>query len=206
MNSLIQLKGTLNEKKSLTKPGPAAIPNDEKVESKKINRLIDEMQFQYDKWSNDTIINGALISVFYERIVPKSKRIKTILSKKSEPSNDSIVGAKFSPDEKHIITHFVDLETIKINIDKLQKALLVVNNVFNGCITNNELKSIKNYKRQIEKFNLSISNFGDIIADVNSVKKISTIDNSDLIDINSIINFYDFKEDIAILMEKLNIS
>ena len=206
MNSLIQLKGQLYEKKSLTKPGPASIPNDEKVESEKINKLVHELQFQYDKWSKDTIINGALISVFYERIVPKSKRIKTILSKGSEPSNNSIVGAKFSNDEKHIITHFIDLETIKINIDKLKKALLIVNSVFNGRITNNELKNIKNYKIQIEKFGLSISNFGDIISDVNSVKKIGVLDNSQLIDMNSIINFYDFKEDIATLMDKLSIS
>ena len=73
---------------------------------------------EYLKWEKDNILNGALVSVFYKRVVPKSKRIKTLLSKKSEHSNDSIVGAKFSEDKKHIITHFVDLDTIKIKIEK----------------------------------------------------------------------------------------
>ena len=206
MNSLIQLKGTLNEKKSFGKPGPATIPKSSIVSSENIDSLINDLDVLYNNWKNDDILSGALVSVFYKRVVPKSKRIKTLLSKKSEPSNDSIVGAKFSDDQKHIITHFIDLETISINIEKLKKAKQIVNDIFKGTINSNDLNNIKNYQKQIEKYGLSKSLFGDIVSDVDIINKFGTIDNSDLIDENSIINYFDTKKSIKDIMEKLNIS
>lgn len=206
MNSLIQLKGTLNEKRSFGKPGPATIPKSSIVSSENIESLINDLNVLYNNWKNDDILSGALVSVFYKRVVPKSKRIKTLLSKKSEPSNDSIVGAKFSDDQKHIITHFVDLETISINIEKLKKAKQVVNDVFKGKIDSNDLNNIKDYQKKIEKYGLSKSLFGDIVSDVDIVNKFGTIDNSDLIDENSIINYFDTKKNIKDILEKLNIS
>ncbi len=206
MNSLIQLKGTLNEKKSFGKPGPATIPKSSIVSLENIDSLISDLEQLYKDWEKDDILAGALVSVFYKRVVPKSKRIKTLLSKKSESSNDSIVGAKFSDDNKHIITHFVDLETININIEKLKKAKIIVNNVFNGKVDSDDLNNIKTYQKQIEKYDLSKSLFGDIISDVDIVNKFGTIDNSDLIDEDSIINYFDTKNSIKDIMNKLNIS
>lgn len=206
MNSLIQLKGMLNEKKSFGKPGPATIPKSSIVSSENIDSLINDLDVLYNNWKNDDILSGALVSVFYKRVVPKSKRIKTLLSKKSEPSNDSIVGAKFSDDQKHIITHFIDLETISINIEKLKKTKQIVNDIFKGTINSNDLNNIKNYQKQIEKYSLSKSLFGDIVADVDIVNKFGIIDNSDLIDENSIINYFDIKKNIKDILEKINIS
>ena len=206
MNNLIQLKGTLNEKKSLGKPGPASIPKSSIVSVDNIDKLISNMDELYLKWENDNILNGALVSVFYKRVVPKSKRIKTLLSKKSEHSNDSIVGAKFSEDKKHIITHFVDLDTIKINIEKLKKVRNIIENVFDGKIINDDLKNIKMYQKQIEKYDLSKSLFGDIVSDSDIIEKFGIVDNSDLINEDSIINFFDTKMDIEKILELLNIS
>lgn len=206
MNSLIQLKGTLNEKKSLGKPGIATIPKDSVVDIEIVNSILSNLEELYITWEKDDILNGALISVFYKRVVPKSKRIKTLLSKKSEHSNDSIVGAKFSNDEKHIITHFVDLETIKINIEKLKKAKTIISKVFKNKVTSEDLKNINIYQKQIEKYQLSKSLFGDIISDLDIIIKFGIIDNGDLIDENSIINYYDTKMNIEEIMDKLNIS
>lgn len=205
MNSLIQLKGVLNEKRSLGKPGPASIPKQSTVDLENINTLISDLEELYTKWKDDDILGGALISVFYKRIVPKSKRIKTLLSKKSEPSNDSIVGAKFSDENKHIITHFVDLETIIINIEKLKKSKTIVEKVFNGKINSDVLENINIYKKQIEKYGLSKSLFGDVISDVDIVSDFGTVDNSDMVDENSIIEYYDIKEDIENILNKLKI-
>lgn len=206
MNSLIQLKGTLNEKKSLGKPGPASIPKTSHVSIDDIERLISNLEELYTKWEKDNLLGGALVSVFYKRIVPKSKRITTLLSSKSEPSNESIVGAKFSEEKKHIITHFVSLDTIKKNIDKLEKAKTIVENVFNGNVDSEDLTNIKNYQKEIEKKGLSKSLFGDIISDIDIVSKFGTVDNSDLIDENSIVNYYDIGKDIKDIMNELGIS
>ena len=206
MNNLIQLKGTLNEKKSLGKPGPASIPKTSIVNVENIEKLISNMDELYLKWEKDNILNGALVSVFYKRVVPKSKRIKTLLSKKSEHSNDSIVGAKFSEDKKHIITHFVDLDTIKINIEKLKKARSIIDEVFDGKITNDDLKNVGKYQKQIEKHGLPKSVFGDIVSDSDIIIKFGIVDNSDLINEDSIINYFDTKMDIEKILEQLNIA
>lgn len=206
MNNLIQLKGTLNEKRSLGKPGPASIPKDSVVDVRKIEKLILNLDELYLKWKNDNVLNGALVSVFYKRVVPKSKRIKTLLSKRSEHSNDSIVGAKFSEERKHIITHFVDLETIVINTEKLKKAKKVIEEVFGGQVNSEDLKNIKKYQKQIEKYKLSKSLFGNIISDSDIITEFGIVDNSDLIKEDSIINYFDIKMDIEKIMEKLNIS
>lgn len=206
MNNLIQLKGTLNEKKSLGKPGPATIPKHSIVDEYKISKLISDLESLYFKWQNDNILNGALVSVFYKRVVPKSKRIKTLLSKKSEHSNDSIVGAKFSEEKKHIITHFVDLETIKINIEKLKKARKITLDVFGGQVDSDDLKNIIKYQKHIEKYELSKSQFGNIISDSDIIIGFGIVDNSDLITEDSIINYFDTKMDIEEILYKLNIS
>lgn len=206
MNSLIQLKGTLNEKKSLSKPGPASIPKTSNVSLEKMDKLISNLEELHVKWEKDNILGGALVGVFYKRIVPKSKRIKTLLSNKSEPSNNSIVGAKFSDDKKHIITHFVALDTIKKSIEKLQRARKIVEIVFNGNVDSDDLKDIKNYQKEIEKYGLSKSLFGDIISDVDIILNFGTVDNSDLIDENSIVNYYDIGKDIKDIMTELGIS
>ena len=133
MNNLIRLKGPLNEKKNLSTPGQAKFSANSGTNVQKLISLKQDLQKLYAIWNKDQILEGALVSVYYDRIVPKSKRIKTLLSKGSELSNNSIRGAKFSDDgNKHIITHFVDLDTIEINIQKLDKAIkevdLVVHN------------------------------------------------------------------------------
>ena len=148
MNNLIQLKGTLNERKSFSTPGRSTFSKGQSTTSKHLEFLKNNLEMLYSKWSGDSRINGALVSVYYNRTVPKSKRIKTLLSKGSEPSNLSIKGARFSNDgqEKHIITHFISCDTIKINIKKLDKCIKVLNTCFNGEIDNNKLKEVDKYK------------------------------------------------------------
>ena len=144
MNNLIRLKGPLNEKKNLSTPGQASFSTNRGTSTEKLISLKKDLERLYNRWSNDQIIDGALVSVFYDRIVPKSKRIKTLLSKGSELSNESIKGAKFSEDgEKHIITHFVSLNTIKKNIEKLNNAICIMNKCFDGYIDNEKLKNVK---------------------------------------------------------------
>ena len=53
------------------------------------------------------ILSGALISVYYNRVIPKSSRLKGFFSKGSEHSNNYVRGVRFSDvnDKKHIITY-----------------------------------------------------------------------------------------------------
>ena len=161
MNNLIQLKGKLIQRKSPSRPGAATLPAGKSVDVKHLESLKYDLETLYEKWKDNTLINGALITVYYDRVVPKSKRIKTLLSKGSELSNDSIVGAKFSDNEspKHLITHFVRIETIKNNISKIEKAIAILRKYYNGSIDNDGLKTINKIKNRIEQIGLSKSVF-----------------------------------------------
>lgn len=207
MNNLIRLKGPLNEKKNLSTPGQAKFSANSGTNVQKLISLKQDLQKLYAIWNKDQILEGALVSVYYDRIVPKSKRIKTLLSKCSELSNNSIRGAKFSDDgNKHIITHFVDLDTIEINIQKLDKAINIMNECFNDYIDNEKLKNINRYKRIIEKNNMSKSTFINIVTDAANVEKFGILDNNQLITMDTIINLYDIDLPLENLMSKIGIS
>ena len=208
MNNLIQLKGKLIQRKSPSRPGAATLPAGKSVDVKHLESLKYDLETLYEKWKDNTLINGALITVYYDRVVPKSKRIKTLLSKGSELSNDSIVGAKFSDNEspKHLITHFVRIETIKNNISKIEKAIAILRKYYNGSIDNDGLKTINKIKNRIEQIGLSKSVFNDIIVDSCCVEKFDILDNSKLINDEYIITIYDTFNKIEDIMEKLEIS
>ena len=207
MNNLIRLKGPLNEKKNLSTPGQASFSTNRGTSTEKLISLKKDLERLYNRWSNDQIIDGALVSVFYDRIVPKSKRIKTLLSKGSELSNESIKGAKFSEDgEKHIITHFVSLNTIKKNIEKLNNAIYIMNKCFDGYIDNEKLKNIKKYINVIKKNNMSKSTFINIVTDACNVEKFGTIDNGQNINTDTIINLYEIELSVEDLMDKIGIT
>ena len=208
MNNLLQLKGNLIQRKSPSRPGAAVLPNGVSVSVKHIESLKNDLETLYEQWSKDTLIEGALVTVFYNRIVPKSKRIKTLLSKGSELSNDTIVGAKFSDDKnpKHVITHFIDIETIKINIDKLEKTIEILNTFYKGTINNDGLKYVEKIKNKIERVGLKKSIFNNIIVDSNSVEKFGILNNSDSIKDEYIITLYNISTKVEDIMEKLKIS
>lgn len=208
MNNLLQLKGNLIQRKSPSKPGAATLPAGKTVNIKHLESLKKDLENLHVKWNKDKLIGGALITVFYNRIVPKSKRIKTLLSKGSELSNESIVGARFSndKDQKHIITHFVSLETIEISINKLNKAIYVLDRYYNGSINNNGLKEINKIKNKIENIGLKKSVFNDIIVDSYSVEKFDILDNSSNVKDEYIITLYNTGNTIEDIMQKLEIS
>lgn len=207
MNNLIRLKGPLNEKKNLSTPGQSTFSANRGTSVEKLISLKEDLQQLYIRWRDDKILEGALVSVFYDRIVPKSKRIKTLLSKGSELSNNSIRGAKFSENgEKHIITHFVSLDTIKNNIEKLNTAIYIMNKCFDNYIDNEKLKTINDYKSIIEKNNMSKSTFINIVTDACNVEKFGILDNAKNLTLDTIINLYEVGMPVENLMSKIGIT
>lgn len=207
MNNLLQLKGTLIQRKSPSRPGAPTLPNGVSVNLEHLEKLKSDLERLYEIWNKDTLISGALVTVFYNRVVPKSKRITTLLSKGSELSNDSIVGAKFSDvsNPKHLITHFIDVQTIKNNIEKLEKCIHILNTYCSGSINNEGLKKIDRIKSKIEQEGLKKSTFMNVVVDSSNVEKFDILDNSDQIKDEYIITLYSISTKIEDIMEKLEI-
>lgn len=209
MNNLIQLKGKLNERKSSGAPGRPTFSKGQKTTVEKLCSLKKNLEKLYDIWSKDTKLNGALVSVFYDRTVPKSKRIKTLLSSGSESSNLSIRGARFEKGtEKHIITHFVDVKTIKINIEKIEKCIKIIKECFGDYIDSVGLKDIDKYRKNVEKEGISLTTFMNVVTDASNVEKFDILNNTinTNISVDDIVSFYDVDRPLEEVMNYIGLS
>ena len=146
MNSVIELKGKrfVQAAKNGRNGGPS-MNSKRKVTKEHMINLIGELNQIKDFWQHETRpFQGALVSVFYNKIVAKSNRISGLL--KGKDSNFSIVGAKFNAEKnKHIITYFVDVKDLDKSIELLSKSCDVVDDLFEDGLT----QSIFNDKKYV---------------------------------------------------------
>ena len=119
-NSILQLKGSFEPKKRSGGPVSRNLPVGASVEKSHIDVLIQNLRDVSEYWKDNRIINSILVSVYYNRTVAKTNRISKLLSCSGKEPNESIVGAKFAPNEyKHIITHCVDRKAINKSMEWL---------------------------------------------------------------------------------------
>ena len=109
MNNILKLKGTFTQKSHPNNFGPPALPKNTIFKVEKIDSLISDIQKLNVYWnSRKQYVDGIFFSVYYKDIVPKSRRIVSVLKNDSVDMNQKIVGAKFSADRKqHIITYYI---------------------------------------------------------------------------------------------------
>ena len=124
MNSLIQLRGKLTPRRNPSKGGGSKLSTNTIVEKQKLEDINNELRVLHEYWKDKELIKGVLVNVEYNRIVPKSKRIKTILFKSS---NDDVIncikGAKYGISDGrkiHIITYYIPLGNLEYNINKIR--------------------------------------------------------------------------------------
>lgn len=173
-------------------------------------------------------IDGALVSVHYNRVIPKSQRVSRILGLDSNSAYSSIRGAKYEMtalDGKdvpaHVITHFLPLEKLNHAAELLQQALTAAESFFpTGVITAEALDSFYQKKDlNHERFNalisarrtlhgrpLSISAFNQIIIDASNINRLA-IDKFELPSSlhEAIITFYDTGKTAAARLSALGI-
>ncbi len=207
MNNILQLKGEFTQRGSDGRPGPANLLKNTSVNANHINKLIDELKQLKNFWYNEHYLTGALISVYYVDVIAKSRRIKTLFSKGNIKPNDTMVGAKFCKgDPKHIITHYVPLEFLDLTINKLELALKILNEEFNGVISDSILYLLNEGQIKLKNINMSKSIFAQVVADCYNVEKFDIPSNEDEISQNVIVNLYKTDVDLKELLSKLDIN
>lgn len=206
MNDLLQLKGIMNKRRNPSTPGRPKLKTSVVVSLDDVNRIKLDLENVITFWKKNNIIGGALISVYYNDIVAKSNRIKMILSRGSEHSNDYIVGAKFSGDgSKHITTYFVELFNIENSILKLEKVINILKNCYDGNISDIDLENIDKRVEKIREYGLSKTAFSQIIVDISHVEKMDIPDFEEDLTTDSIVSVYKTGVDPEILMKRFGI-
>lgn len=208
MNSLIQLKGQLTPRRNPSHGGGSNLTANTEVKVEKLQNIINDLEELKEYWKDRTmLINGTLINVEYNRIVPKSKRIKTILFKNSsENTADLIKGAKYDGDENnpyHVITYFIPLENLSINIEKIQTCVNILNEKFNNKFNNEDEQKISSM--DFSKYNISKTTFMEVLTDCSMVTKLTYPKYDKTLNENQAITLYDVNIKTKKILEKLGI-
>ena len=144
MNDLLELKGELQSSK-FDGPVVASWPKYKSITCEEIDSYISDLKRLNNYWKDKSIISGVLISVYYNRVIPKSSRIKGLFSKGSEHSNSYVKGVKFSSliDKKHIVTYYISKEILLKSIQRLQSVRLIISENFDGIMNYDQFEIVK---------------------------------------------------------------
>ncbi len=208
MNDILYIKGPFEHRNNPNRPGSPKLASGAKVTSKHLKKLENDLIKMLHFWSSQKLLGGALVSVYYNKVAAKSNRISGFLKYNGKPVNDSIVGAKFPKDSfRHIITHYVSIESLVQTIDYVNKSIEILEDVFNGELTHIVFNNKDNIDSiQFTKYKIYKTHFQNIIVDASYVEKFdveqSPIDETK----RSIITMYKTDPNIDRILVKLGIS
>lgn len=208
MNNLLQLKGPFEQAAREKSPIISNLPAGKSVKVSQLEKLRNDLVELKRFWSKESIFDGALISVYYNKVAAKSNRIRGLLANGSSSANSSIVGARFTDDgsPKHIITHYVSFGIIDESIERLDQCIDLLNKRYNGAISHETIKKINMKELPFVSPNIVKTNFLKVIVDAYYVEKFDIlVDSAELKD-EAIITIYKTDIKTTKLMEKLGIN
>lgn len=204
MNDTLRLKGTLNYRKNSNRPGPPSLPKNGVVTSDHLKKLRSQLQRLLDFWEKEDLFEGALLSIYYRAVIAKSNRIKAYIKKNSSSPNDSIVGARFHGEKKkHVITHLVSLDLIRVDIENLNIVIQNIDGNFSGKVTCDIINQVNNGELGLE--GIKKTKFSQYVVDSFYIEKFDIYYNSDLKEENSIISLFDLNQNLKETLRNLGI-
>lgn len=205
MNNILKLKGKFINKKYDKPSGSRNISSNSSISFDVLETKVKQLEALQEFWSTQDYFEGALISVHYNRMIAKSNRIAAILCERGKKPNESIVGARFSKDQKHIITHFVKKETIYNSIKDLNIAISILKEEYRGTLTDEQIKNI-NKNNFNSKYNMGCTKFKDLIVDCYYVEFFGVDNNEVQYNESSIVSLFNTNTDTKELLKNLNIN
>lgn len=208
MNDVLQLKGRFEQKASANRPGAPTLAANQRVTVSHLDSLKKDLLEMERFWKNQELLNGALISIYYNKVAAKSNRISGIFSK-GKKANDTIVGAKFrenSEKHKHVITHFVNLQSVEHSIQSITRTIQILNDEFGGQVDTETFNDKKNIaKIDFDFYGITKTLFQQIIVDASYVEKFDLGEGKFNTEKEAIVTLYDTNTDVKELLRKLGI-
>ena len=206
MNDLLQLKGHFESKKNNAKGGGRKLPSGGCVTLKKMERLLEQLKKIRAYWAVNTLIEGALISVHYDRIIAKSNRISAFFAIGSKKSNDSIRGARFDETfTKHIFTHYLTLGELDKTIIDYTSCIRFVKDNIQSDISQPILNNYGLHKNKFADYGLCYTTFVGFIVDSFYVESFKIDDCSGDIEEAAIVSIYQTNVQSSKLLSDLGI-
>lgn len=210
MNSILEVKLSFANEKNLSKVSGKNLRAHEEVTTEIIDDLVASLRSVLRYYRNvPKLVAGILVDVKYNDIIAKSRRIQEILKPFGKSTNDVVVGARFSDapngQENHVITYYVDEETINHTINDLQIAKQFLERELNGKATSENFKA-KESKLRYDKYTISKTRLRGLIIecaaiDSFGVPAVSTSTDKD----RFLVTFYKTELTVSLLLEKLGV-
>lgn len=207
MNHLLQLKGIFEQENRPPSFGTAILSANKIVTVEHLKKLRDNLIWLKDFWGKEKILNGALVSAYYNKIAAKSNRITWLLSDGKNKANKTIVGARFDSedDPKHIITHYIQMNIFDISIIQLTQCINALSKDFEGIMTKDKNEKINAKGSKYKPRGISKSKFIQIIVDASYIEKFDTYIGDDESNGNSIITIFKTEDKATTLLNKIGI-
>ena len=210
MNDLLRVKLPLGHNSRKGQVGPSVLPAAQSVRAGKISAIITQLEEQVAFWKEQTVIDNALLSIEYIRVVAKSNRIRQLLSYGSKDINDHIKGAKFVGDDKakrHVITYYVSISAIIKSIDDLNIVAGIINSSYNGTINYSDIESInKVTSKEWSHPEISKSTFVNLVVDCFYIRNIYTPEPDKHVKGSNIVTIYNTGFEVKDKLNELGIS
>lgn len=176
MNNLLQLKGAFEQESRKPNFGPLKLPSNRSVDTEHLERLKRDLERLKVYWEKELVCKGALVSVYYNKIAAKSNRISWLLSDGRVKANQTVVGARFTTDDapKHMITHYVSMETIDCSITQLEQYIDVLKQDFGGVMTADKYEKISGAGSGYKPHLIGKMKFLQILVDACYVERFDT--------------------------------
>ena len=211
MNNILKLKGNEFIQESSKNGSPRTeILKTSVVNLSRLKRIHASLLDVKEFWKDINVIDGILISVYYDRIVAKSNRIQGYLKRKSSDNpNSTIVGAKFDVSKtKHIITHYITRETLDKTIRTSAEIINFFKSSFpSGLLDYEQFSSKETFDNlNYDSVSFSKNTFKQYLRDSCFVEKFG-IEQANKVDLrNSIVTFYNVNANISDILKKININ
>lgn len=213
MNSILQLKGKF-ESRSNNLPGPPKLPVGKTISSVHLRNLSIQLEEILNYWEKETLIAGALVSVHYKQVIAKSNRLRLLLSENSKQPSEFIRGAKFVDEynedgkqiKKHVFTYYVSLKALKITIERIKKAIYIIDKGYGGEITYDNTVDIAEKKLFAYEELLAKGAFLKVVLDGFYVERFDIDRFTNIEDTESIVTIFKTKVETKSLLSKFGIN
>lgn len=213
MNNVFFLKGAFKSHKHPRAMVVPNLPSGSQVSSEHIRRISEQLVEVLEKWKKDPLLGTCLVSVHYNRIIPKTKRITTIFTEGGDKPGDCIRGAKFEDTDfaegetefhkRHVFTYEVSIAAIEKSIELLVQSVNIVDHYYYGSISDEDISRIN--KGQYSFDGISKSAFVGLIVDCNVIHHIEIDEYSQNIPDGSLISLFKVNKPLKTVFHEIGI-
>ena len=198
MNDILLLKGKMQFQKAPPRVVFSKLKPDFELNVATVEKLRDQLVRIKDKFTQDKRLGGALVGVYYKRVVPKSGRIDILLSLNGNcGAEKTICGARFEDvllkdgqmRSRHVFTHFLSIESLIKSIVRLDEVVTVLKDHFAGIGKGDDLDGEK-ADDALHGDQAAKRKFIKLIKEIYSIEKFETANGHIPVESSAIVTLY----------------